>query len=123
MACPLTIREVLMKELPIKNEFASGLLEMSRLAFTERVATDRVVSAKPLWLLSACIEPNDVDDKYTVKLRNGETATSEFLYYLKGRYSHTDLNMNYPIYFNRGLHIELVTNADAVTVQYLVDSP
>jgi len=112
-----------MRELPIKNEFASGLLELSRLASTERVTSSRMVSAKPCWLLSCCVEPDDAEDKSEVHLINGETSGGEIIYSLKAQYAHADHGTPVPIYFNRGLYINLADNADGLTVQYLVDSP
>ena len=112
-----------MKELPIKNEFASGLLELSRLAFTERVNSSRCVSSKPLWLLSACVEPDDAEDKSEVHLINGETSSGTIIYSLKAQYAHSDHGTPIPVYFNRGLYVALTDNADAITIQYLVDSP
>jgi len=112
-----------MRELPIKNEFASALLELSRLASTERVDSSRMVSAKPLWLLSACVEVDNAEEKSQVGLINGENSSGLVLYKLKAQYAHTDHGTPIPIYFNHGLYVNLVDNADAITVQYLVDSP
>ena len=112
-----------MKELPIKNEFASGLLELSRLASTERVDTSRKVSAKPVWLLSCCVEVNNAEEKSQVRLHNGETTGGTLVYVLKAQYAHSDHAPGVPVYFNKGLYVELTDNADALTIQYLVDSP
>lgn len=112
-----------MKELSIKNEFASGLLELSRLATVERITSSRRVSSKPVWLLSGCVEPDDTTDKSQVGLFNGETSSAVLIYRLKAQYAHADHGTPVPVYFNRGLYIALEDNADAVTIQYLVDSP
>jgi len=112
-----------MNELPIKNEFASGLLELSRLAVAERIDTSRRVSSKPVWLLSACVEPDDATGASQINMYNGETANAELIYRLKAQYAHSDHGTPIPIYFNRGLYIDLTDNADAVTIQYLIDSP
>jgi len=112
-----------MKELPIKNEFASGLLELSRLAITERVTSSRMVSSKPVWMITCCVEPDDAEDKSEVHLINGETSGGEIIYSLKAQYAHSDHEHGIPVYFNRGLYVNLADNADAITIQYLVDSP
>lgn len=112
-----------MKELPIKNEFASALLELSRLASTERVTSSRKVSAKPVWVVSATVEPDNPEEKSQAKLINGEISTQEVLFNFKGQYAHPTHCGAIPIYFNKGLYVELTDNVESVTVQYLVDSP
>lgn len=112
-----------MKELPIKNEFASGLLELSRLASTERVTGSRMVSAKPVWLLSALVTPDNPNEFSNCQLINGETSTQEILLHLKGTFAHPTHCSPIPMYFNRGLYLTLQDNVQAITIQYLVDSP
>ena len=112
-----------MRKLKVSNEFGEEILELSRKATTERVIGSRVVSAKPCWLMSFCVEPTDPDAVYELKLLNGETSAAECLYYIKGRYAHADHGNHIPIYFNRGLFSACVTGADGCTLQYLVDSP
>lgn len=112
-----------MKGLPIKNEFASGLLELSRLAATERVTSSRRVSAKPVWIISATVEPDNAEEKSQAKLINGETSVQEVVFCFKGQFAHPTHCSPIPIYFNRGLYVDLADNAESLTVQYLADSP
>ena len=109
--------------LPIKNEFAAGLLELSRLAVTERVSSSRRISSKPVWLIQAIPEADNTDNVFASKLINGETSSAEVLVYLRGRYGNPVVNGAFTIYFNRGLYVELTDNLNAVTIQYLIDSP
>lgn len=111
-----------MKELPIKNEFASRLLEFSRLATTEYVTASRVISARPCWLLCAVVTPEAPENGSIVYLRNGETALSEILYNYQGQYAHPTHCSPVPVYFNRGMYAEISTGAKAITLQYLIDS-
>lgn len=112
-----------MKALPIKNEFGAGVLELARLATTEHITASRKISAKPVWLFCCVVTPSAVDGGAIVYLRNGETDAAEKLYDFRGQYSQLTHNGPFPIYFNRGLYIELSTGAQGVTVQYLQDSP
>ena len=112
-----------MKELPIKNEFASGLLELVRLTSSERIDSSRLVSSKPLWLMSVTVEADNAGNKTQCILINGETSSGEILFNLKAQYAHPTHCGCFPFYFNRGLYIDLTDNVNAVTIQYLVDSP
>ena len=112
-----------MKELPIKNEFASGLLELSRLATTEIVTTTRLVCAKPCWLLFASFAPTDAAALFLASLENSEITLVNTLIQCRSFYGQTKIQPNVPIYFNRGLFVTLEYNTASVTVQYLIDTP
>lgn len=112
-----------MNELPIKNEYASGLLELSRLCSTWRVTGNQLISSQPLWLVSVHVEADNAGNKTQVKLINGETTSDSVLYNLKQQYGHLINIIITPVYFNRGLFIDFIDNVEAVTVQYLIDSP
>ena len=110
-------------KLKVSNEFGEEVLELTRKATTRRFIGNQLVSAKPCWLLSVCMEPTDPDAVSEVKLLNGETDRAECLLYLKSRYAHVDHNGAFPKYFNRGMFSVCVTGADGCTIQFLEDSP
>jgi len=112
-----------MRELPIKNEFASGLLELSRLASSEYVTGSRRLTSRPCWVCSVVIDPTDPAAVTHNYLRNGEVVTSPILIGLGAQFAHPTHCSCIPVYFNRGLYIEVGANTDGVIVQYLVDSP
>lgn len=112
-----------MNELPIKNEFASGLLELSRLAVTKYATASQCLSEKPCWLLCCVITPDAPENGSIAYLRNGETVNAEILFNFQGQYAHPTHCSVVPIYFNRGLYFEKSTNCKGITIQYLVDSP
>jgi len=109
--------------LPIKNEYAEGILELTRLATTMRVIASQVVCIKPCWLLSVVIEPTNAGAVSLTHLRNGNLLTSDILISLGSQYAHPTHNGPFPIYFNQGLFVEFNTNIESVTAQFLEDSP
>ena len=112
-----------MKALPIKNEFGAGVLELARLASTEFLTASRRVSSKPVWVFQIVVDPTDATLVTQNYLRNGEMLTSEILIGLAALYTHATHLGHFPVYFNRGLYIEVGANTDGVMVQYLQDSP
>lgn len=111
------------KELPIKNEFASGLLELSRLATTECVTSSRRLSSKPCWVLSVSFAPTDAAALHLASLENSEITLVNTLIQCRSQYGQTKIQPPIPIYFNKGLFVTLEYNTQSVTVQYLQDSP
>jgi len=104
------------------NEYALAVLEIGRHAITERVTTSRCLSSRPCWLINVIVEPGNAGAESYVTVRNGETAAADILIGFRGQYSHPTHNGPFPVYFNRGLYIELNKNADAAFVQYLIES-
>ena len=112
-----------MKELSIKNEYASGLLELSRLATTELITASRLVSAKPVWLLFVSFCPTDGAALYEGSLQDSETTLVDTLIDAEAQYGQCKAQLHTPMYFNKGLYVTLTTNMKSITVQYLIDSP
>jgi len=112
-----------MKELPIKNEFAAGILKLSRLATTEYVIISRMITDRPCWVYNVAIDPTDATLVTQNYLRNGEVATDPILFGLASQFTHTTHVGHFPIYFNRGLYVELSDNTTGIMIQYLEDSP
>lgn len=109
--------------LPIKNEFGAGILELSRMATTEYMTGSKTVSDKPCWVLSVVTAMTNTNTGAILYLRNGETILSDILLNWSAKCANPSHNAPYPLYFNRGLYVELNTNVAGVTVQYLQDSP
>ena len=112
-----------MKDLPIKNELASGLLELSRLAVTECVTTTRLVTSKPCWVLFVSFAPIDAAALFLASLENSEITLVDTLIQCRSFYGQTKIQPPIPLYFNRGLFVTLEYNTKSVTLQYLEDSP
>ena len=96
-------------------------LVISKACVTTRVLADGVVSDKPGWLFCVVIEPETIANVSRVYARNGERALADIVIAFGGQYSHPSHIASIPVYFNRGLYVELETNAVSCTVQYLED--
>ena len=97
------------------------ILKLSKEASTEYVTGSRKVTQKPCWVLNVVAHPTNAGAVTLGYLRNGEIVTAEILYAYASQYSFPTHMGILPIYFNKGLYIELNTNLTGMTVQYLVD--
>lgn len=97
-------------------------LDLSKLCTTEYVTSSRMVTTKPCWIFDIVISPTDADSKSIAYMRNGEIATSDILMNFSARYSHPLQAACLPMYFSKGLYVELNTNVVGVTVQYLIET-
>ena len=100
------------------NEFAEGILDLSRHCFTQYITSSRVVTAKPCFLFKVLIAPTTVGTATRGYIRNGETIAADIVLNLGAQYAHPTHDGDIPIYFNRGLYVELNSNVVGVTVQY-----
>jgi len=82
--------------------------EFSKKAITEYLTLSRVVTEKPCYLFASLVTPNPSSIDCNAHLRNGEIITSDILLNLKTQYEHCMHHYTPPIYFNRGLYVELV---------------
>jgi len=106
------------------ESYAKAMLELSKQCITEYVTSSRMVTAKPCHVFSIVVDPTDAAAATKVYLRNGETSVSDILLGLGAQYSHVTHVGHTPIYFNKGLYVDLAIggdNEDGVTVQYLID--
>jgi len=99
----------------------SELLKLAKEASVEYVTGSRAVTAKPCWILNVIVDPTDATLVTQGYLRNGEMIASEILVGLASQFSHPTHIPAFPLYFNRGLFVELNTNIAGVTVQYIND--
>ena len=96
-------------------------LEASKKCSTEYVTSSRMVTSRPCFIFDIVISPTDADAKSIAYLRNGETINAGILMNFSARYSHPLQAACLPMYFNKGLFVELNTNVVGVTVQYLTE--
>ena len=82
--------------------------EFSRKAITEYLTSSRVVTEKPCYLFASLVAPHAFSVDCQARLRNGEMVTSDILLNLKTQYEQCMHGYSPPIYFNRGLYVELV---------------
>jgi len=102
------------------NEYAKGILELSKESITEYVTASRCLTSKPCFLLQVIVDPTDAGAVTQNYLINGETSAMEILVGLASQYTHTTHIGHFPVYFNKGLYVEKGANTDALTVQYLI---
>jgi len=103
------------------NDYVDGIIALAKRATTVRITSSGTLSTKPCLILSVIVEPDNASNKSQAKLINGETSSQEILVVLKAQYSHPTHNGPFPMYFNRGLYIDLTDNVDSCTVQFLLD--
>ena len=99
----------------------SEILKISKEASTEYVTASRSVTAKPCWIFNVIVDPTNATLVIQGYLRNGEMIASEILVGLASQFSNPTHIPAFPLYFNRGLFVELNANIAGVTIQYLVD--
>ena len=97
-------------------------LDLSKECITEYVTSSGMVTSKPCFIFDVVVSPTDADTKSIAYLRNGELVTSPILINFSARNAHPLQAACLPIYFTRGLYVELNTNVVGVTVHYLIDS-
>ena len=101
--------------------FAQGLLKVSKECTTTRVVTKGCLSHRPCFVFCVIIEPETIANVSRVYAKNGETEAADILIAFGGQYAHPSHIATLPVYFNKGLYIDLETNALSCTVQYLED--
>jgi len=107
-----------MEAKPLREEFAKGILDLSKHCSTEYITGSRKVTHKPCYLFKVVVAPTTIGTASRAYLRNGETSSGEILLDLASQYAHPTHGDEFPIYFNKGLYVELNTNVVGVTVQY-----
>jgi len=103
------------------NEFAKAFLELSKECTTECITASKCITPKPCWVFKAIGQPFTSGAESPFYLRNGETVNSEILFPCWVYYDSTGLTDILPIYFNKGLFIELSGSLHRVTIQYLIE--
>lgn len=103
----------------VMEGYKDDLLILAKRCAAEFITTSRVVTSRPCFVFGAIITPTDSDLVSQIILRNGETVLSEILISFKARYSYPLHYACPPVHFNKGLYVELTTNADGLTLQYL----
>uniref|UniRef100_A0A6H1ZNK0 Uncharacterized protein n=1 Tax=viral metagenome TaxID=1070528 RepID=A0A6H1ZNK0_9ZZZZ len=100
------------------KEYAEGVLDLSEHCSTEYITGSRMVTAKPCYVFKVLVAPTTIGTASRVYARNGEAVTSPIVLDLGAQYAHPTHDGELPIFFNRGLYIELNSNVAGVTVQY-----
>ena len=100
------------------DDYVKGLLDFSRHCSTEYITGSRMVTSKPCFLCKVLVAPTTIGTASRVYLRNGEIISDDVLLNLGSQYAHPTHDGDIPIYFNKGLYVELNTNVVGVTVQY-----
>ena len=80
----------------------------SKRLITEYITHSRLVTFWPCFLFSSLISPHIFSVDGQVRLRNGELISSDILINLKTSLEHPTHDYSFPVYFNRGLYVELV---------------
>jgi len=100
------------------NDFIKGILDLSKSCSTEYITGSRKVTHKPCYLFKVLVAPTIIGTASRAYLRNGETSSADILLDLASQYAHPTHEGELPIYFNRGLYVELNSNVVGITVQY-----
>jgi hypothetical protein len=96
-------------------------LEAWKLTRVESTLVDLIVSHKPCFLLSCSLSGHKTKSSEAV-LRDGEDANGEAKVYLAAPTSGVDTRTYpWPIYFKRGMFIDVGGDVEGITVQILVD--
>lgn len=103
--------------------YKEAILDLAKDCNALYVTGSRRITSRPCFVFSAVITPDNADNKSQVHLRNGETALGDILFSFKARYSHPLHYACPPVYFNRGLYVDIVDNVDGITIQYIEDLP
>ncbi|MBA7601427.1 hypothetical protein ES703_08500 [subsurface metagenome] len=74
----------------------------------EYLTSSRVVTEKPCYLFSSLVSPHTFSQDCQARLRNGETVNADILLNLKSQWVQPTHDYLFPVYFNRGLYVELV---------------
>ena len=103
------------------NDFAKAILELSKECTTQYVTASRCITARPCWVFKVVPVSDASVPIGEAILRNGEIITSEIVLRLYADYFPCMDNGIFPIYFNRGVYLELPAPTQACMIQYLID--
>ena len=85
---------------------------------TEYFAASRQVSRSPCWVFGFFVAGADASVKYAM-LRNGHNANAPITIRWHARNTFASaISLTVPIYFSRGLYLEMESDLTAVTIQY-----
>jgi hypothetical protein len=102
------------------EDYSKAILDLSKHCSTEYVTVSRKVTHRPCYVFKVIVSPTTTGTATRCYLRNGETSNAPILLNLGGQYAHPTHDGELPIYFNKGLYVELGQNEDGATVQYFV---
>lgn len=99
--------------------YVEDQLLLAKLCSSEYITASKKITARPCFVFNLVIKSKDSDDAAIVNLRNGETVLDDILIAHLTKYARTPTGFHYPVYFNRGLYVEIGGQADGVFVQYI----
>lgn len=99
----------------------SEILKLSKEAITEYVTSSRKITAKPCWVFLVLLNPEDAALVSQAYIRNGETSSSEIILAPASQFGYNNPIGPIPVYFNKGIYVDLDTNITGMTIQYLLD--
>ena len=99
----------------------SELLKISKECSTEYVTSSRRVTSKPCWVFLVLLNPEDAVLVSQAYIRNGETSSAEIILAPASQFGYNNPIGPIPVYFNKGIYVDLATNITGATIQYLFD--
>jgi len=85
----------------------------------ERITTSRCLCVGPCFFQFLNVEPSSTQSDILVKVFDGQNDQGDHKLSISCLYSHSPVPLPQPAFFRRGLYVDLTTNADAASVQYL----
>jgi len=101
------------------ENYKKAILDLAKNCSVEYVTSSRMVTPRPCFLFSMVMKPKDSDDYAEINLRNGETVLDDILIGHGSKYARTPESPDCPVYFNRGLYVEISGEVTGVFIQYL----
>jgi len=101
------------------NDYKKAILDLAKDCSVEYMTASKTITSRSCYLFGMVMKPEDSDDLAVVNLRNGETVLDDILIGHATKYARTPEMPNTPVYFNRGLYVEISGKVTGVFIQYL----
>lgn len=92
---------------------------LSKACSVRYITASNLITSRSCFVFGIVVKPADSDNYAEVNLRNGETVLDDILIGHGSKYARTPENPFCPVYFSRGLYIEISGEVTGVFIQYL----
>lgn len=101
------------------NDELLKLVEASKDWSFERITSSRVLCKGPCLVHFVLADPSNAANASSLTVYDGESTNGDLKFVLESKFANPCCTFPLPAYFRRGLYIDLTTNVESCTVQYL----
>lgn len=96
-----------------------AILELGKACSTVMLEASGLITPGPSYIFAIDLSPEDATLVFQLDVYDGENASGNHLFKLKGQFVPRHLCYSTPLYFRRGIYLAFTTNIGSVTIHFL----